>query len=303
MRKLGSYRNGNYNVTIFSDGTKIRQNNLDHFDAAFPESIDLKITNQCHNGCGFCYAGSTPDGRHADLLSPSFLNHLHPHTELAIGGGDAMLHPDLETFLWYMRDQKVLCNLTVHFERYRESFAKLFDWSVNHLIRGLGVSIQPFHMARYKEDIRLVPNFFSNAVFHVINGLFSFEDLLGLSNITNHRAKVLILGYKTWGRGDQFAADNAHYISHRFLTADNIKQLRDDQRFEVLSFDNLALQQINVQSVLTPEEWDQFYMGDDGQHTMYVDLVQRLYARNSVSKDLKPLLPTIDEMFQDVKGD
>lgn len=301
MKKLGSYRNGNYNVTIFSDGTKVRQNNLDHFDAAFPESIDLKITNQCRNGCGFCYAGSTPDGQHADLFSPSFLDHLHPYTELAIGGGDAMLHPNLDEFLWHMRDKRIISNLTVHFGRFHESLATLFEWSVNRLIHGLGVSIQPYQLSEplIADSVKLFPSL----VFHVINGLFPFESLLELSKITNGRAKVLILGYKTWGRGDQFAVDNAHYIAHNFLTADNIKQLRDEQRFEVLSFDNLALQQINVQSVLTPEEWGQFYMGDDGQHTMYVDLVQRMYARNSVSKDLKPLLPTVDEMFQDVKGD
>lgn len=301
MRKLSSYRNGNYNVTIFSDGTKIRQNNLDHFDAAFPESIDLKITNQCHNGCGFCYAGSTPSGKHADLFSPSFLDHLHPYTELAIGGGDAMLHPDLDAFLWKMREQKVLSNLTVHFDRAKESIATLFEWSVNRLINGLGISIQPYQMEDHL--IEDGPELFPNLVFHVINGLFSYDDLVKLSEATKGRAKVLILGYKTWGRGDQFAIDNSHYLSHRFITNEQIKQLIDDNRFAVISFDNLALAQTNVQSILAPQVWDQFYMGDDGQHTMYVDLVERKYARNSVSKNLKPLLDTIDEMFADVKGE
>ena len=43
------------------------------------------------------------------------------------------------------------------------------------------------------------------------------------------------------------------------------------------------------------------YMGDDGQHTMYVDMVKREFAMNSTSADRRPLLPTIDKMFTEVK--
>lgn len=31
MNILGKYKNGNYTVTIFDDGTKVRSNNLDFF--------------------------------------------------------------------------------------------------------------------------------------------------------------------------------------------------------------------------------------------------------------------------------
>ncbi|MCK9470133.1 MAG: polymorphic toxin-type HINT domain-containing protein [Bacilli bacterium] len=55
MKLLGKYKNGNYTVTLFSDGTKIRENDLDHFRADFPESMDLKITNKCDMGCIFCF--------------------------------------------------------------------------------------------------------------------------------------------------------------------------------------------------------------------------------------------------------
>ncbi len=48
MKKLLSkYRNGNYNVAIFDDGTKIRYNNLDCLVPEFPESMDVKISNYC----------------------------------------------------------------------------------------------------------------------------------------------------------------------------------------------------------------------------------------------------------------
>ena len=54
MEVLGSYKNGNYNVKIFKDGTKIRFNNLDNLTPEKPESMDLKITNKCDMGCKFC---------------------------------------------------------------------------------------------------------------------------------------------------------------------------------------------------------------------------------------------------------
>ena len=40
MKQLAHYKNGNYFVTIFDDGTKIRENDLDFFEADYPESID-----------------------------------------------------------------------------------------------------------------------------------------------------------------------------------------------------------------------------------------------------------------------
>lgn len=56
---LGEYRNGNYNVRIYSDGTKVRYNNLDTLEPDTVESFDLKITNQCDRMCRFCLIPST----------------------------------------------------------------------------------------------------------------------------------------------------------------------------------------------------------------------------------------------------
>lgn len=46
-RLLSKYKNGNYEVMIFDDGTKIRYNNLDCLIPDFPESMDMKISNYC----------------------------------------------------------------------------------------------------------------------------------------------------------------------------------------------------------------------------------------------------------------
>ena len=96
------YKNGNYNVYIDLDnGTKIRKNNEDCFIPNTVESMDIKLTNRCTLGsnCVYCHEGSGPNGKHGDILSPSFLDKLHPYTELAIGGGNPLSHPSLLPFL------------------------------------------------------------------------------------------------------------------------------------------------------------------------------------------------------------
>lgn len=299
MKPLGSYDNGNYTVTIYPDGTKIRQNDLDHFSADFPESIDLKITNQCNLGCPMCHERSTPDGEHADLLSLSFLDHMHPYTELAIGGGNPLAHPDLVSFLRRMKEQKVICNLTVneaHLQQeHRNSYGFVHRLTHGKLIRGLGISIShvdPVFVDHWSH--------YDSAVFHVINGLFTFDLFKELSEATKGRAKVLILGYKNWGRGEDYLASKGGSLPD-MVTREQLKQMIDEKWFKVISFDNLALSQIQVRDVIHSDLWNQIYMGDDGQHTMYVDMVKREFATNSTSADRKPLLPTIDEMFAEVK--
>ena len=62
MNLIGKYQNGNYTVSLYDDGTKVRENDLDFFDADFPESMDLKITNRCNMNCPMCHEDSKCDG-------------------------------------------------------------------------------------------------------------------------------------------------------------------------------------------------------------------------------------------------
>ena len=98
MRLLGEYQNGNYTVKIYNDGTKIRETNDDVFVASFPECIDLKITNNCDMGCPYCHEYSKLDGKHGDILNTKIIDTIRPFTELAIGGGNPLSHPDLILF-------------------------------------------------------------------------------------------------------------------------------------------------------------------------------------------------------------
>lgn len=65
---LHLYQNGNYDVKIYSDGTKVRTTEDDEFIAQFPENIDCKITNKCDMGCAFCHENSVVDGEKILLI-------------------------------------------------------------------------------------------------------------------------------------------------------------------------------------------------------------------------------------------
>ena len=114
MKLIGSYQNGNYTVSIFDDGTKIRENDLDFFEPNTVESMDIKITNKCDMGCPMCHEDSQKDGKHGDIWSPCFLDKLHPYTELAIGGGNPLEHPDLLPFLIKCKEHKFIPSMTVN---------------------------------------------------------------------------------------------------------------------------------------------------------------------------------------------
>lgn len=293
MSLLGIYKNGNFTTKIFSDGTKVRETEDDEFVAAFAENMDIKISNYCDMGCKFCHEGSTKNGRHGDVLNEKFIETLHPYQEVALGGGDATSHPDLIPFLQKLKDRKVIVNMTVnqkHFEQKQDLIRRLVD---EKLIYGIGVSL----VNPTDEFISLV-NQYPNAVIHVINGVLRPSDIEALSD---NNLKMLILGYKQLRRGNEwYNEDHENIVVKQMWLKENLAEIIN--HFKVVSFDNLAIEQLEVQRLMSKEEWDEFYMGDDGTMTYYIDMVERKFARSSTASFDKryDLLDSVDEMFQKI---
>jgi hypothetical protein len=53
----------------------------------------------------------------------------------------------------------------------------------------------------------------------------------------------------------------------------------------VVSFDNLAIEQLDLKSQVTPEAWSELFQGEDGNHTFYCDAVKGEVARTSTSSE------------------
>ena len=289
---MNFYNNGNYMVCIMKDGTKIRKTEDEEFIPSFAENVDVKITSKCSIGCQFCYENCHSLGSHGSLFDYPFIESLHPYTEMALNGND-LDHPDLPKFLEFLKNKRVFANMTVHQKQFMDNYNLIKEWTETKLINGLGVSFnhsEDNFIERIKE--------FPNAVIHVINGIITPSAIDWLSN---NDLKLLILGYKELGRGIKFKKDWTSIIaSNKAYLYSHLQELKD--QFKVLSFDNLALEQLNVKRLLTPEEWEEFYMGDDGKFTFYIDMVEGKFAKNSLSRDRFDIGNlTIDEMFNIIK--
>lgn len=306
MSILGQYQNGNYSVTILSDGTKIRENDLDFFDAEFPESMDIKITNACDMGCPMCHEDSRPDGKHGDILNLPFLDSLHEFTELAIGGGNPLSHPDFIPFLHLLKKRKLIANVTVNEVHFLKNIPLLLELTEQGFIYGLGISYTGGDREstyRFADEVSKFPN----AVIHIINGIVSMEQVSWLSE-RNRELKILILGYKDFRRGADHhmkvgqIVDNKMHDMYEYLP-----QIIKNGWFKTISFDNLAISQLDVKRLMSEEEWKIFYMGDDGREgklssaSMYVDAVSGQFTRNSCSTERFPVTNNITEMFQFLK--
>lgn len=296
---LGTYFNGNYNVTIYEDGTKIRENNLDNLTPSFAESCDCTITYRCDNNCDFCYMGCTPNGKHADLLSDvniNFINTLHPYTELALNGND-LSHPQLIDFLKLLNEKNIIANITVNQRHFMEHYDYIKTMINDKLIYGLGISLVNSQNIDFINKAKTIPN----AVIHTICGVTTIEDY---ETILNNNLKVLILGYKTLSRGVSYKTNNSFRVTVLTqLLKDFIKvTLHGRHRKLLISFDNLAIEQLEIKKMLTDEEWNSFYMGDDGKYTFYIDLVNRTFSSSSIS-NIKYNMDnlSVDEMFNTIK--
>ena len=293
---LGEYDNGNYHVTIYEDGTKVRETfdeNATEFIAEYPECMDVKITNRCGKNCSFCHENSTLDGEHGEILTAKFWDTLKPYTEIAIGGGDPLSHPDLVTFLIKLKNLKLIPNMTVNQTHFMQNWALLKFLCEEKLIYGLGVSlVEP------TEDFIEKIKEFPNAVIHIINGVVKKEQL---AKLVNNDLKVLILGYKEFRRGITYLEEHLVQVEmNKMALYDYLPDMLNE--FKVVSFDNLALEQLEVKRLLTEEEWNEFYMGNDGKYTMYIDLVKEQFALCSVAEERFDLLDDIKPMFDKVKS-
>lgn len=295
MKLLTKYTNGNYSIRLFDDGTKIRANRLKCFIPEFPETLDINISTKCNGKCKHCYMSCTESGKHGDLNHPIF-NSLHSGMELAININD-LTHPDLENFLIRMKDKHVYVNVTINQMHIKDNIDKLKQWQDDELIYGIGISLTN---SKDTKLFNMINSKLKNVVVHVIDGCFTKDDL---ENLSNHNIKLLILGFKHKGRGIDY------YNTHKKEVDDNIEFLRNhlyDYKpfYKGFVFDVLSTENLNIRQIVGEEKWSMHHMGDEGEFTYFIDLVNNQYAVSSTDVDNIFSITnndTIDTMFNHIR--
>lgn len=289
---INKYKNGSYEISIFNNGTLIRKELDNKKIVEHPTSIDLKVTNFCSlsSFCKWCHENSDKSGKHAILENYYFiLEQLPAGAELAIGGGNPLDHPNLITFLEKAKKEGIICNITVN-ELHLKKFKNLITKLVNEdLIKGLGIT----YSGRQKKELEYFSRLTNNLVFHVIMGV---HELSCLDEIQKYSNKVLILGYKEFRKGKDFYSEEVENKKYKWYT-----RLPIYFNKMTLSFDNLAIEQLNLKRWLTNESWNKFYMGDDSTFTMYIDAVENKFAGSSTHKERFSVEPDIRKIFNKIK--
>lgn len=212
-----------------------------------PESIDMKITNYCDEGCPMCHENSSPAGKHADLdAALEYLKGLNPGTEIAIGGGDAVGGFPVDSnqpepfIISLVNDLYLIPNITIH-ESLIHDTDYFLKWITDGIdegwLYGVGVSgTTPLPQEIYEK--------YPTIVHHVIAGYHEIEDI-------EHLHKVLVLGYKMKGRGLSYVKTNdIEAEMYRWYT--RIPLYFDKVQ---MSFDNLAIEQLKMCRFFKDDKW------------------------------------------------
>ena len=286
---LHQYQNGNATVTIHGDGTRIVECEGD-IKLKFPLNIDIRVSQRCAFGmnqatgkaiCGFCHESATTTGADADLgyLFSKLLG-LPAGIELAVGVNQVTT--ELVEFLRKCKAEGWIVNTTINQGHVRRDSAAIKMLIEQELIKGLGIS--------YRKGMLDAPAFitdYQNTVFHVIAGIDTIDEVKHLASIGVK--KILVLGEKDFGfnLGKVKITTDTHRAWYR--------QLHElFAMFDIVSFDNLALEQLNVRRFV--KDWDSTYQHE---FSFYINAVDKYFSPSSRSPDQTPMLDsTVESYFQ-----
>lgn len=287
---IANYKNGDTFVTLYDDGTKERDISNGTF-AEFPETLDVKITNWCDAKCHYCHEKSTTRGKHGDLQPTiDLLKQLPRGSEIAIGGGHPLAHPEFDNFVKELSAHGIICNVTINEFHFKKEVSRIENLISDGLIYGVGYSYSSIPCEWDYEHL----------VSHVIIGVTSYFDLENV--IAGNNKKVLLLGFKKkTGRGDIFYRKNNELVDKKIN--EWYAGLFNAASKAHLSFDNNAIVQLKPSRLFrNNQSYDEFFMGDDGSYSMYIDAVNQEFSVSSTGVERHQYKKSLAEMFKMVQN-
>lgn len=181
-----------------------------------PTLVDIQITDKCFLNCPHCYASSTPSGEHLpfDEIKRVFDQlELNGVCQIAIGGGEPLLHPHFIDILRLARKKRMVPNVTTSgtaLNKDKIDALKAFCGAVALSLEEVGDGFGKRRKSGFSLFERTLEKLMSAQIPTVVQVTLSHENLDHIFDIVNYCKSisglygVIFLAYKEVGRGIGF---------------------------------------------------------------------------------------------------
>lgn len=258
-------------ITLEDDGTRTLE-----YDGELkliqPLNVDIRISSSCSfadNVCkNFCHEEAVVNGKTCDY------NELKKHLSILSGGielavGVNKFDEDVLNFFKWNKEQGFVTNITINQGHILRDFDFITTAVETKLINGLGISYRNSLNWNVPQEILSNPN----TVFNVIVGINTIDQIKSLAE--KGVKKICILGEKDFG----YNKGKVDYTKHNEWKW-KLQELFE--LFEIVSFDNLAVEQLVVKRFFNEKSWNEFY---NGEHSFYIDAVNKILKPSSRSSE------------------
>lgn len=299
-------KNGNYYIMFnYSIHYKTRYSGLkqEKLIPEHPELIDLKITNKCYHKCNFCYQGSDMYGKHMEMsyLTTILDKYKDKHIEFALGGGDVLSHPNLDTICKMIKDSGNHVCLTI---TYKDIYQIIhYHKELLDIVEGIGISIsslEEYSNYLFANGVEIPRTKFTETIYQIKSleehGIYTLAhiipEILDVTPVLNNiipgkrpkNLNTLLLGLKRTGRGINYSnkkIDISDYLKYYGISVDT--QIAKTYKEEIL--------ELGAEESITFTE---------GEFSMYIDGVTQQCYKSSYELD-KPY--ELDTAFTNIRRD
>jgi len=251
-----------------------------------PELVDIKITNYCDTGCKFCYQNSGTNGKHAEISVIRKIADVLKKCEVfevAIGGGDPVLHPGFLNILEIFTANGIVANFST------SKTSLLCDQNIMKDIRsGMGGTGKIGISINNDNKLKIFIEEFSQNCSYNIKDIFTVHHVLGVSDMQTTEnmintcnsagVDILLLGFKNTGRAvDCKKHDYSKMIEvlKKFVDKGNQSMSVAIDTSVAAEFKDRLKHELGVD--------DRLMSFKEGEFSMYVDAVDMFMARDSYS--------------------
>lgn len=182
-----------------------------------PTLVDFQITSQCHTGCPHCYASAVRSGTHVAWEDLQLVVRQMADCgvcQVAIGGGEPLLHPHLVDLLAACTDHGIVPNLTTAGNAFTDAnlqAIKRHCGAIGMSLEGVGERFERWRnitFADFRASVQRAKDAGIPVVLQVTLSAANIDDLDQIVDFALSQRPlygVIFLAYKNVGRGTRAA--------------------------------------------------------------------------------------------------